>query len=148
MRPVVLFLLIALVAAVVQPTYADDALPPTANKKLIEDNLFLGLQSQNDGLRRSCAYMLGVIQSSRAVIPLMRELRYSTDEDMRVAAAWALCRIGSGVGVYAVKTAVRWDDSQKVQNACAWFYENYVKGGSFIFTTESKHPIAALSLFP
>ncbi len=143
MKPLVLFLLVALAAMAAQVSYADDPLPPTAKKELIEDNLFLGLQSQNDGLRRSCAYMLGVIQSSRAVIPLMRELRYSEDEDMRVAAAWALCRIGSGVGVYAVKTAVRWDDSQKVQNACAWFYENYVRGGSFVFT-ESQPQIAAL----
>ncbi|MBE0558565.1 MAG: hypothetical protein IH628_15170 [Proteobacteria bacterium] len=126
-----LFLLVVLVAAGSQTVYADDPLPSTADKKLIEANLFVGLESDSDGLRRSCAYMLGVIQSSRAVIPLMRELRYSQDEDMRVAAAWALCRIGSGVGVYAVKTAVRWDDSQKVQNACAWFYENHVKGGHF-----------------
>lgn len=143
MRPVMLFLLIAVIATVSGSAYADDPVPPTANKKLIEDNLFVGLKSDNDGLRRSCAYMLGVINSSRATIPLMRELRYSKDPEMRVAAAWALCRIGSGVGVYAVKIAVEWDESQKVQNACAWFYENHVKGGSFIFR-ESQPSIATL----
>lgn len=145
MKPFMLFLLVALVTTVAGSAYADDPLPPTANKKLIEDNLFVGLASDNDGLRRSCAYMLGVINCSRATIPLMRELRYSEDEAMRVAAAWALCRIGSGVGVYAVKTAVEWDDSPKVQKACAWFYENYVKGGTFVFT-ESQASIAVLSV--
>jgi HEAT repeat protein len=146
MRPIAVFLLVVLVAACSGAAFADDPLPPTANKKLIEDNLFVGLESDNAGLQRSCAYMLGVIQSSRATIPLMRELRFSEDEDMRVAAAWALCRIGSGVGVYAVKTAVRYDDSEKVQNACAWFYETYVKGGTFVF--KESQPSLAVSSAP
>jgi HEAT repeat protein len=116
------------------PVMAQDAyLPANANKALIEKNLFIGLKTDNTGLQRSCALMLGQIQSSSAVIPLMDVLHNNSDENVRVAAAWALCKIGDARGVYAVKTATRYDESAKVQAHCAWYYENYVQQGSFTF---------------
>ncbi|HTY37322.1 MAG TPA: HEAT repeat domain-containing protein [Bacteroidota bacterium] len=126
------------------------ALPATANnlkKQLGEakydvavQNLLVGVTSTNDGLRRSSIYQLGELQAEDAVIPLMRVLRSCTDERCRVAAAWALCKIGDERGVYAVKQAVRFDDSQKVQLHCAWYYNLYVSDGTFAFIPSASSP--------
>ncbi len=96
-------------------------------------NLVVALQSPNDGLRRSAIYQLGQFEAKAATIPLMRVLRNSVDEKSRIGAAWALCKIGSAVGTYAVKQAVRFDDSKKVQMHSAWYYTLYVAEGTFAF---------------
>ena len=116
---------------------------PEVTKTLVEDNLFNGLSSENLGLQRGCALMLGMIQSKRAVIPLMNVLHNNADENTRIAAAWALCKVGDARGVYAVKMAVKYDECTKVQATCAWYYENYVKQGTFTFAQPEPPAIAA-----
>lgn len=96
-------------------------------------NLLIGLHSDNQGLRESSAFLLGELKAGEAVVPLMAILRSDAPETSRIIAALALCRIGDGRGVYAVKRAVQFDESQSVQQKCAWFYEQYVKAGSFEF---------------
>jgi HEAT repeat protein len=132
-RSIVVLASLLAVAYVLPSMAKESVLPPNANKALIEDNLLLGLAYGNAGLERSCVLMLGKIQSDRAVVPLMAILHSSTDENVRVAAAWALCKIGDARGVYAVKMAVKYDENAKVQATCAWYYENIVKQGTFIF---------------
>lgn len=97
-------------------------------------NYLVALDSKNDGLRRSAIYQLGQLQAKDAAIPLMRVLRNATDEKSRIAAAWALCKIGNPAGTYAVKQAVRFDESKKVQMHSAWYYNLYVNEGTFVFT--------------
>lgn len=105
-----------------------------------EQNLLIGLASDNLGLQESAAYLLGEMNSDRAVIPLMQMLR-SDRESARIVAALALCRIGDARGVYAVKRASTFDESAQVRQRCAWFYEQYVAPGSFAFRTEGPvHP--------
>ena len=79
-----------------------------------------------------------------ARIPLMAALHTSESEDLRVAAAWALCRIGHAFGTTAVKRAVIFDESNRVQIACAWYYENYVKKGTFVFRQADEKVLAEL----
>ena len=121
------------------------ALPVTANaqdirkelgdKKYNEgvENLLMALESGNTGLQRSAVYLLGRFQADRAVIPLLRILRNSTDEKSRIAAAYSLCRIGGGVAQQAVKEAVRFDESRKVRVHSAWYYNLFVREGTFAF---------------
>ncbi len=97
------------------------------------ENLLVALKSDNCGLRKSAAYVMGQLQAEEAVIPLMAILRNSNDECARIAAAWALCQIGDARGVYAVKQAVRFDNSDKVKSYCAWYYNLYVQDGTFAF---------------
>jgi HEAT repeat protein len=110
-----------------------------------ELNLLVALTSENFGLQESAAYMLGELNSDRAVIPLMRMLR-SERESARIVAALALCRIGDARGVYAVKRASAFDESAQVRQRCAWFYEQYVAPGSFAFAPEA--PTATGHLAP
>ena len=128
------------------------ALPATAHdlRKDIGDakydkavkNLLIGVGDQNNncGLRRSAIYMLGELQATEAVIPLMKVLHSCPDEKSRVAAAWALCKIGDARGEYAVKQAVRFDESSKVKIHCAWYYNLYVNEGTFAFYPSSDAP--------
>jgi hypothetical protein len=132
-KSIVLLALLLVILCIVPIAAQESVLPPNANKVLIENNLFIGLASKNLGLQRGCALMLGKIQSTRAVIPLMDVLHNNTDENVRVAASWALCKIGDARGVYAVKMAVKYDECTKVQATCAWYYENLVKQGTFTF---------------
>lgn len=100
-------------------------------------NLLVGLQSDNVGLQRSAAYMLGELQSEEALIPLMDLLRSSENECTRVTAALSLCKIGDARGVYLVKQKVRFDGSDRVQKCCAWFYSVHVDNGTFAFIPKS-----------
>ncbi|MFH0989964.1 MAG: HEAT repeat domain-containing protein [bacterium] len=121
-----------LILLVTTTSFAFDKVP-VAKKAVVEKNLFAALESGNKGLQKSAIYMLGNIGSDRAVLPLLSYLKYSEDENVRIAAAWSLCQIGDARGLYAVKQAVSFDPSLKVRNACAWHYEVYVKQGTFRF---------------
>jgi len=143
-KSIVLLALLSVIACAVPVMARQSVLPPDANKVLIEDNLFIGMVSDNLGLQRSCALMLGEIVSDRAVVPLMAVLHNSSDENLRVAAAWSLCKIGDARGVYAVKMAVKYDESAKVQTTCAWYYENLVKQGTFAFEQPEIPAIATI----
>ena len=70
-------------------------------------SLLVALDSKNPGLTRGAIYVLRELKAENAVIPLMVELRNSADEKTRIAAAYAFCKIGQGVGTFAVKQAVR-----------------------------------------
>ena len=142
-KSIVLLALLLVIGYVIPVAARESVLPSNANKTLIEDNLFIGLAYDNLGLQRGCVLMLGMIQSKRAVIPLMNVLHNNADENMRIAAAWALCKIGDARGVYAVKMAVKYDECTKVQATCAWYYENYVKQGTFTFAQPEPPAIAA-----
>ena len=126
---------VALLIAVVTQARAQDMQKELGDAKFktAVENYLVALQSPNDGLRRSAIYQIGNLEAKQAVIPLMSVLHNSKDEKSRIAAAWALCKIGNSVGTYAVKQAVRFDDSKKVQLHAAWYYNLYVSEGTFAF---------------
>jgi hypothetical protein len=140
-----IFALVAMLAAVTVSGMAGDNEKPSYDKNLAEQNLLLGLASDNLGLRESCAFMLGEIGSTKAVIPLMAMLHHGV-ESSRVVAALALTRIGEPRGVYAVKQAAKFDTSDRVQKLAAWYYNQYAVPGTFDFvakdTTGSSDDIA------
>jgi HEAT repeat protein len=110
-----------------------------------EQNLLIGLQSDNQGLRESSAYMLGELGSGRAVIPLMGMLRSDDSESSRIVAALALTRIGDARGVYAVKRAASFDESVEVQKKCAFFVNEYAQPGAFHFAKAAAEGILEMA---
>lgn len=98
---------------------------PAFNLERAEANLIVGVQSDNLGLRTSAALMLGDLRSTTSVFALMGMLKNDTDERGRIAAALALYKIGSPVGIYAVKQTARLDDSGRVRKLCALFYQQF-----------------------
>ena len=101
------------------------------SKIQIKDNtvetLIIGLNSDNIGLKSSSAYMIGELQLSKAIIPLLRVLHNEKNEEVRIAASLALYKIGSPLAIYAVKQAIRFDESERVRKLCASFYSEYLK---------------------
>lgn len=129
------FAAIGVVVAVAATAWATDKVQvtPKVTKDLIVTNLLNGLSSGNRGVKESAAFMLGEEKAARGVVPLMQMLRNSDEESSRIVAALSLCRIGDPRGVYAVKQSAKFDDSDRVRTLCAWFYNQYVKPGSFDF---------------
>jgi hypothetical protein len=97
----------------------------TVNMDKVEASLLNGLNSKNQGLMISSTQMLGNIQSDKAVIPLMHVLKSDTNESCKIAAALALYNIGDERGIYAIKRAAKFDDSNKVRSFCDKFYKAY-----------------------
>ena len=91
------------------------------------ETLINGLNTNNIGLQSSSAYMIGELQLSQGVIPLLKILHTEKNEELRIAAALALYKIGSPIAIYAVKQAIRFDDSQRVSKHCADFYNDYLR---------------------
>jgi hypothetical protein len=125
----------ALVAGLAGQACATDKVEnaPPETGEIIALSLMSGLASRNTGVRESTAFMLGEEKVIRELVPLMTMLRDSEEESSRVIAALSLCRMGEPRGVYAVRMAARFDSSERVRTLCAWYYNQYVKPGSFEF---------------
>jgi hypothetical protein len=106
---------------------ADASQTPKVKKGAITENsvssLLMGIQSDNFGLKTSSAFMLGEIRASRGIIPLMRML-HSDKEEARIMAAVSLSKIDSDKGMFAIKQAARFDDSERVRKICLSLYLN------------------------
>ena len=88
----------------------------------IEENLLVGLSSDNEGLKFSSAYFLGEIKSDKAILPLLSLFHNGTNDEMKIIAALSLCKIHSDRGIFAVKRAIKFSDSERVSRMCQIFY--------------------------
>lgn len=119
-----------LLLIIIAITTTDISAKPKVKAKITDNtiaSLVEGLNSENIGLRSSSAYMIGELQLSSAVIPLLRILHQDENEEMRIAAALALYKIGSPIAIHAVKQSIRFDDSERVSKLCASFYHEYLR---------------------
>ncbi|HSW54069.1 MAG TPA: HEAT repeat domain-containing protein [Ignavibacteriaceae bacterium] len=122
-----LTILLLLIIAI---TTTDLSAKPRVKAKITDNtvaSLMEGLNSENLGLKSSSAYMIGELQLSKALIPLLKILHEDENEEMRIAAALALYKIGSPIAIQAVKQSIRFDDSERVSKLCASFYSEYLK---------------------
>ena len=90
-------------------------------------SLIEGLNSNNIGLKSGCAYMLGKLKVTEAIIPLMKVLRDCECEEVRISAALALYKIGTPLSIHAVKQAVIFDESERVSRMASNFYFDYLR---------------------
>lgn len=95
------------------------------NREAVVKSLLIGINSENYGLRTSSAYMIGELNITEAVIPLMRMLKSETNEEARIMAAVSLFKIGDARGIFAVKQAIRFDPSARVSRMCEKIYNSY-----------------------
>jgi HEAT repeat protein len=82
-------------------------------------SLLMGVNSENFGLRTSCAQMLGDFQVKESVNSLLKMLHSEETEEGRIIAALALYKTGSERALFAVKRAAIFDDSERVRKLCA-----------------------------
>ena len=94
------------------------------------ETLKLGLNSNNLGLQAGCAYMVGEVNCQRSVICLLKILHNSPSEELRILAALSLYKIGDSRGIFAIKQAIKFDESRRVQRICETFYKAYIQDGT------------------
>ncbi len=108
-------------------TFAGDDKSEADVKESTIASLMEGLTSDNLGLKASCAYMLGELKVTEAIIPLMRILHNDVNEELRISAALALYKIGTPISIYAVKQAGKFDESERVNKLAQNFYADYLR---------------------
>jgi hypothetical protein len=69
--------------------------------------------------------MVGVLRCQRSVITLLQILHSSPSEELRILAALSLYKIGDSRGIFALKQAIKFDESKRVQRMCEIFYKAY-----------------------
>ena len=109
---------------------------PQEKKSVIVDNLNVGINSSNIGLRTSSADVLfdliedDYLQSddaSKSMIPLLNMLENGKTDDERIAAAVALYQLGNGIGIYRLRGVAIFDDNKRVSTICKNLYYSYHK---------------------
>ena len=106
--------------------FAGDGKSEVVVKESSIASLLEGLTSDNLGLKSSCAYMLGELKVTKAIIPLMRILHSNVNEELRISAALALYKIGTPMSIFTVKQAGRFDESERVRKLAQNFYAEYL----------------------
>ena len=96
------------------------------NRDVVITNLINGINSENQGLKTSSSYFLGELKSNEAVIPLMKILKNDINEEARIMAALSLSKIADSRGIFAVKQAIKFDNSERVKKMCLNFYQDYL----------------------
>ena len=102
------------------------------NETQITENLLTGMNSCNKGLCASCVYMIGDLCCKKGVIKLMSLLHSAECEEIRILAALSLCKIGDGRGIFAVKRAAVYDESERVKKLCGIFYKAFESGKIYV----------------
>ena len=128
---VVLFLLLFLPASLAQEL----GFSPE-KKSVVVNNLTIGIESANNGLKISSArvlydlidegYMNGD-DADKAMIPLLRLLENGKTDEVRIAAALALFKLGNSVGIYKLRGVAVFDDNEKLGTICKNLYYSYHK---------------------
>lgn len=90
----------------------------SVNWKKAEQNYVRALSSENIGVRESAAGYLAEYRLSGAVKDLINVLRNDKVEQIRMASAAALARIGDPEGRAAIAEAAVYDGSEKVAKFC------------------------------
>lgn len=91
-----------------------------------EENLLVGVNSDNEGLRISSAYFLGEFHLEKGVIPLMKMLRDDNNPGARLMAALSLVKIGNEQGVYMVKRTAQFNTNERVRRMSDKLYYAYL----------------------
>jgi hypothetical protein len=106
----------------------------TTDSAVTNHQLLKTLMGCNSCEKEKAAFLLGCRKCPGAVIPLMSMLHEGEEETSRIVAALSLCLLGDGRGTFAVKRAALYDESARVRMLCAWYYNQYVREGTFLIS--------------
>lgn len=87
---------------------------PKKLEKAVE-NLVVGIQSDNEGVKRDCIYLAAKYQFSETVDVLISQLKSEKNSKNRILIALALYRIGEERGIQAVYDAAVFETDAKVK---------------------------------
>jgi HEAT repeat protein len=96
----------------------------TFNETAIK-NLMVGLNSENEGLRKSSIYFAGLYGIEEAAGTLVDQFPEEKNPKLRILIALALYRIGDQKGMDAIFTASKKDGDQEVKRICSAIADEY-----------------------
>ena len=70
--------------------------------------------------------MLGELRCKGALIPLLKVLHNGKCEEVRILAALSLYKINDARGIFAIKQAAIYDESERVKRICGIFYNAHL----------------------
>jgi hypothetical protein len=120
-----LSLVFVVAIATVSFAQANKEIALSSKYEAIETNYLAGLNSENQGLKSSCAYFLGDIKSHKAVIPLMKMFRNEKNEGAKLIAAWSLLKIGDSRGIFLVKRESELGNCDGISCMLNQLYQDY-----------------------
>ena len=100
------------------------------NNEYALDNLKSGINSDNDGVRKSAIYFAGKYRIEEAVNCLVKRLEKDKEASVRLLIAYSLYEIQDPEGMKAVKELSIKDNDIKVKRMSSNLYEEYLNNSS------------------
>ena len=104
-------------------------------KKNAVENLILGIQSENDGLRKTSIYYAGKYQIDQTVDALIDALKDEKNSNLRILIALSLFRIGNDNGLDAVYDNAVSEKDPNVKRMCYAIVEEYKANKNVLVST-------------
>jgi len=101
----------------------------TDNKYALK-NLVAGIQSENNGVKRSSIYFAGKYRVAEAEDALIAQLKEETDPSTRILIALVLYEMGSEDGLVEVQSLSLNDEDAKVRRMATQIYNEYLVNDS------------------
>ncbi|MEO8231747.1 MAG: HEAT repeat domain-containing protein [Ignavibacteriota bacterium] len=89
-------------------------------------NLKMGIQSENDGVRESSIYLAGKYRFIDTEDTLIKQLKVEKDSDIKVLIGLALFRMSSEKGMNALQVLAESDSNPKVRRMSKAIYNEYL----------------------
>ena len=97
----------------------------TTNEHALK-NLIAGIQSENDGLKRSSIYFAGKYRIAEVENILINQLQKEEDPSTRILIALVLFEMGSIEGLLVVQRLAQNDDNERVRRMATHIYNEYL----------------------
>jgi len=97
----------------------------TTNEHALK-NLITGIQSENDGLKRSSIYFAGKYRIAEVENILINQLQKEEDPSTRILIALVLYEMGSIEGLLVVQRLAQNDDNERVRRMATHIYNEYL----------------------
>jgi hypothetical protein len=138
MKRIKILLSVSLTVLLFSQTFSQEIV--SKNFQPMEDcinTLLQGMNSDNPGLKAGCIYMIGELGCDKGVVSLLHVLHNNPSEEMRILAALSLYKIRDSRGIYAIKQAIKFDESDRVSRMCNTFYKAYLQDEQYIPLTDN-----------
>lgn len=99
-------------------------------------NLLSGMQSDNEGLKKSCIYYAGEYKLTEAVDVLIEELKTEDDPNIRMLISFSLFMIGEERGINAVYASALTETNLKARGLLFTIVKEYQREQSELAATE------------
>ena len=97
----------------------------TTNEHALK-NLIAGIQSENDGLKRSSIYFAGKYRIAEVENILINQLQKEENPSTRILISLVLYEMGSIQGLLAVQQLAQNDDNERVRRMATHIYNEYL----------------------